>query len=454
MTNRARPSSELLTQKWLLALLISTSIAGYLIDVRFLIYGCSFLFHLLNIKVFVFRDTSQASFQRASLLLRTVAFAILGVLLWPFILAQSLVWWAFIPISMGILLQWSAIKALGMERTYYGVELGVIEPKQINTFPYSTIPHPMALGILLQLAGLYFLLPPFHATYPFLIAGHIALTMATAIIEHTNFHVVEAFFTAQHGQLKRENERKALDWLRQWSLDSMASFLHKECSMHQYVKTLPKDVIEQIDTVRYAKSIFDTIHKEHPNSQIIPMPQTDEYYISRYNYDNGGDQGLFDKHYDGNLRFLPGMSVVRSLIYISSDDHLEVVFDDSQKRFNMKTYDFGILDFHRERHWVEGSYNPEHPPRILLKCNYYLQHKEPAFVTKAGIGINVLVFYVVKAAMEYSKSPKNVPQRMIGLVCNFFRRINNISSILPMAVIILLVFLSVRLLMLPFQAFQ
>ena len=28
--------------------------------------------------------------------------------------------------------------------------------------------------------------------------------------------------------------------------------------------------------------------------------------------DRGGDQGLFDRRYDGNLRFFPGGSVVRS----------------------------------------------------------------------------------------------------------------------------------------------
>ncbi len=34
------------------------------------------------------------------------------------------------------------------------------------------------------------------------------------------------------------------------------------------------------------------------------MKHTDELYISHYNKDRGGDQGLFDEHYDGNLRFL------------------------------------------------------------------------------------------------------------------------------------------------------
>ena len=28
----------------------------------------------------------------------------------------------------------------------------------------------------------------------------------------------------------------------------------------------------------------------------------------------------------------------------------------------MKTYDYGLLDFHKELHWVNGSYDPQNPP--------------------------------------------------------------------------------------------
>ena len=42
------------------------------------------------------------------------------------------------------------------------------------------------------------------------------------------------------------------------------------------------------------------------------MKHTDELYISHYNKDLGGDQGLFSKHYDGNMRFLSFGSVVRA----------------------------------------------------------------------------------------------------------------------------------------------
>jgi hypothetical protein len=110
----------------------------------------------------------------------------------------------------------------------------------------------------------------------------------------------------------------------------------------------------------------------------------------------------------------------------------------------MKTYDFGLLDFHKELHWVNGSYDPQNPPRILLKCNYYVDHTGLAPWRWLGIGLNVGVFYVVKAAMEYSKSPKTVLQRAIGLLCNVFRRLNNVSPAAPIVLIVAVLALSVR----------
>jgi len=45
------------------------------------------------------------------------------------------------------------------------------------------------------------------------------------------------------------------------------------------------------------------------------------------------------------------------------------------------------------------------------------------------------VFYVVKAAMEYSKSPKNPLQVFVGLLCNVFRVLNNVHPLVPLALI-------------------
>ena len=37
--------------------------------------------------------------------------------------------------------------------------------------------------------------------------------------------------------------------------------------------------------------------------------------------------------------------------------------------------------------------------------------------------------------MEYSKSPRTPPQVAVGLLCNLFRRLNNIHPLIPLALI-------------------
>ena len=165
------------------------------------------------------------------------------------------------------------------------------------------------------------------------------------------------------------------------------------------------------------------------------MKHTDELYLSHYNKDRGGDQGLFDRHYDGNLRFLSSSVVVRALIYLQSDATYKVVFHDSGVERAFATYEFGLMDFHRELHWVEGEYNPADRQRILLKCNYLITPPNAAIPASAALAANTAVFYVVKKAMEYSKSPRTPPQFVVGLLCNLFRRLNNVHPLIPLAVI-------------------
>ena len=132
--------------------------------------------------------------------------------------------------------------------------------------------------------------------------------------------------------------------------------------------------------------------------------------------------------------------MVRALIYLQSSATYKVVFGDSQVEKAFETYDFGLLDFHRELHWVEGEYNPDDKQRILLKCNYLVAPKNAGWVAKALMAANTGVFYLVKATMEYSKSPSTLPQYLVGYLCNIMRLANNISPLVPilMAALVML----------------
>jgi len=411
------------------------AVAWFLLSPAALVYLLSYAYHVVNLQAFLFRRERADVYLTTSLILRGVAIATLLFLMAPY---ASGTWnyYALAAIAAGTVLHAFSVQALGLRRTYYAVELGALAPSRTKAFPYGLLTHPMEIGAGLQFVGLYFLLPEFTLAWPYLVLGHLAFTVVTALVEELNLHFRDYFFTAQIGRFTRENAQHTIDGLRDWSLAHFSEHLHKSCSMHAYVKTLPADAIAQIDRVRYADEIMEHLNGAFPGSQVIPLPMTDEFYISRYNIDRGGDQGLFDKHHDGNLRFLPASSVVRSLIYLSSQDHLEVVFDTSGKAAQMKTYDYGLLDFHKELHWVNGSYDPNNPPRILLKCNYYIDHSGLSFWRRLGIGLNIAVFYCVKAAMEYSKSPKTIFQRCVGTMCNVFRKLNNFSPAAPIVLVV------------------
>ena len=263
-----------------------------------------------------------------------------------------------------------------------------------------------------------------------LLRGAVASTEAGPQVD------VSQLFVATVGRFDDPSDRAVIDGLTRWVEDRYAADLAKRPSKHVYVRTLPADVIGQIDRLRDSPLIGSLILRQFPAGSVItPMKHTDELYMSHYNKDRGGDQGLFDRHYDGNLRFLSSSVVVRALIYLQSDATYKVVFRDSGVEKAFGSYDFGLMDFHRELHWVEGQYNPADRQRILLKCNYLISPRNAALLGRAALAANTTVFYVVKAAMEYSKTPRTPPQVAVGLVCNLFRLLNNVHPFIPLALI-------------------
>jgi hypothetical protein len=243
-------------------------------------------------------------------------------------------------------------------------------------------------------------------------------------------------FPATVGAFSDPAERGVVEQLADWVEARYREDLRQRPSKHVYTSSLPSDALAMVDRLRESAVIRDAILRQFDGDPAItPMQHTDELYISHYNKDFGGDHGLFAKHFDGNLRFVPVGAVVRALIYLRSDASYTVVFGDSQVRKAFQTHDFGLLDFHRELHWVEGEYQPGGEQRILLKCNYLVAPRNAPVTTRLLLAANTGVFYVVKAAMEYSKSPRNPLQWAVGLVCNAARLLNNIHPLVPIALL-------------------
>jgi len=96
----------------------------------------------------------------------------------------------FDPISLAMLvggygLSAAAANALGIDQTYFGVELGKVEPNFVSCFPYNTIPHPMIIGSMVGLLGFH-KMAGFRAALPYLIPAHCAFYMVHMIQEQVN----------------------------------------------------------------------------------------------------------------------------------------------------------------------------------------------------------------------------------------------------------------------------
>ena len=246
-------------------------------------------------------------------------------------------------------------------------------------------------------------------------------------------------FRARIGRFEAQPDRALMDELAAWVEEAYRPELAARPSKHVYLRHLPREIQAKMDRLRDHAMIRSAILEQFDEGSVItPLKHTDELYISHYNKDFGGDQGLFDKHYDGNLRFMPVGAVVRSLIYLQSDATYKVVFGDSGVEKAFASHEFGLLDFHKELHWVEGDYDPDDRQRILLKCNYLVAPKNAVWLTRALDAANTGVFYTVKAAMQYSRSPQSPAQHVVGWLCNVMRLLNNIHPLVPIALILLL----------------
>ncbi len=85
-------------------------------------------------------------------------------------------------IAAGFLLNVSAAKALGADRTYYGFELAGLAPVRVDAFPYSLTAHPMLIGNAVAFAGTL-LNETFRRDWWPLAVAHVALNLAVLWME-------------------------------------------------------------------------------------------------------------------------------------------------------------------------------------------------------------------------------------------------------------------------------
>lgn len=105
-------------------------------------------------------------------------------------------------IGYGISVQ--ATNVLGLDRTYFGAELGKCPAKWINQFPYGYIPHPMIVSQIFALLGVM-KANHFRHDYPYLIHWHVLLYIVHMLQEHFDLHYdsVKHHLTNEHAKKKQ-----------------------------------------------------------------------------------------------------------------------------------------------------------------------------------------------------------------------------------------------------------
>ena len=141
----------------------------------------SFRHYMVYMTTFAFRQPPVAHgyLMRDAKLYKTLSMLHLAYRLVPLVEAPG--WWL-----VGACAGWAttllATAQLGMVRTYFGSELGLVPPQWIHGFPYNTIPHPMIVGQLFAFACILYGME-LDGTNVALIGAHMAFYIAHMVQE-------------------------------------------------------------------------------------------------------------------------------------------------------------------------------------------------------------------------------------------------------------------------------
>lgn len=145
-----------------------------------LVAGGSFVHHVLYVAVLGSReDVSFGTFRRDAMFYKTLSLAILGSL---YVACFDFDAVSLALVASGFGTAALAADALGLDRAWFGAELGVCRPERIDRFPYGSIPHPMILGSIVGLVGLA-TLESFRDAWPWLVPIHVAFYLVHLLQE-------------------------------------------------------------------------------------------------------------------------------------------------------------------------------------------------------------------------------------------------------------------------------
>jgi len=145
--------------------------------------GCSFQHHILYMASYYCRGSVNVRvFQRDVSVYKAYSLMQMAYL---YLLQDKLNLLSVALLIAGYGLELCATIALGWDNSFFAVELGHAPPKVCRSFPYSVVPHPMAVGGIVGLIGFHLVLPP---TLAWLAPVQIACYLLHVAQEHFDIH--------------------------------------------------------------------------------------------------------------------------------------------------------------------------------------------------------------------------------------------------------------------------
>lgn len=172
---------------------------GSFVDYRIFLVGTSFVHYLRYISTYYHREgCAYVVFKRDVLIYKT--FAVAQIVFWYAnavtkgfsAMPKELDTVGLAMVVVGYATSVYCTKLLGVDGTYFGIELGFVKADKnyVQKFPYGVIPHPMIISQVIALLGFH-KHDAFRAAWPYLIPAHVCLYSLHMIQEHFDIHAAK-----------------------------------------------------------------------------------------------------------------------------------------------------------------------------------------------------------------------------------------------------------------------
>jgi len=168
-----------------LVYVLCLAVGNYLVHPLCFLVGTSFLHYIIYMGTFYSRrDIAFGTFKRDVMFFKAIA---ISQLIYFYLKNFEFDIISHMLLTVGYTIAIAATQALGIDKTYFGSELGHCAPQYISTFPYNCIPHPMIVGACIGLLGFH-KLAGLREEMPYLVPVHIGLYLTHMMQEICDFH--------------------------------------------------------------------------------------------------------------------------------------------------------------------------------------------------------------------------------------------------------------------------